>query len=193
MNRSYPQDNGYGGYQPNGHPPASNGHPYAGNAAGLRPTPSQRVPTLSRSLDLDLQSAVNIFLAGIDRADLAANQKSRLRCMLPKLLDPAVDDRYLNGYNYLLQTLGPRLNDEQFNLMLEHVRPDVQRDAASPDSLGTALDMLDRRIFSGIAYLNRQWATQGAALANAHLQLKDWIAEQQANTNSIYYCYGEGQ
>jgi hypothetical protein len=149
----------------------------------------------ARSLSWDLDTAITRLLDAVDGAgELAPNQKSRLKCMLAKLRDPSVDDRYLNGYSYLLGTLGPRLNDEQFNVMMSHVRTDLLNEAAWTDpQIGTSLDLLDRRIFFGISYLNRQNYTQGAALAAAHLQLKDWIVGQQSNRNSIYYCYGEGQ
>ena len=150
------------------------------------------------ALDWDLSTAIAHILPVIERApELVGEQRPRLRRLMTQLRDNAsADDRYLNGYDSLLTTLGPRLNQEQFNIMIGNsVRADLLRQShwTTDADVVSSLDLLDRRILQGIAYLNRRWATDGAALAAALLQLKDWIAGQQHNRNSIYWNYGEGQ
>jgi hypothetical protein len=35
--------------------------------------------------------------------------------------------------------------------------------------------------------------TQGGALPEAILQIKDWVVARQSDQNSVYWCYGQGQ
>jgi hypothetical protein len=153
-----------------------------------------RAPLLVRAFDMDINAACDVCAAAIPGFGFPINQVNRLSCLLPKIRNASVDDRYVNGYDYLLRTLGPRLTDEQFNAFLNqnHVRADVIYAAQNPD-IRTNMDLLDSRIMQGISWLNQQMYTQGGTLADAILQIKDWVVARQSDQNSVYWCYGQGQ
>lgn len=154
-----------------------------------------RAPIItSRGLATDLGAAIDACMPVITSSGFPTNQINRLTCLMQKIRDPNVDDRYVNGYDYLLSTLGPRLDDEQFRVFMDqnHVRTDVIR-AAEGTNIRTDMELLDQRIMQGIAWLNQQMYTQGGVLAAAILQIKDWVAARQQDQNSVYWCYGAGQ
>jgi len=159
------------------------------------PSASDRAPiiTLAQGLEMDLAAAIGVCTPVIASSGFPARQVNRLNCLMQKIRDTSVDDRYVNGFDYLLRTLGPRLNDEQFNAFMNqnHVRADVIQ-AAQSDTR-TNLDLLDQRFMKGIWWLNLQYATQGAAISEAVLQIKDWVAARQQDQMSVYWCYGAGQ
>ncbi|MEO8554605.1 MAG: hypothetical protein ABI678_31730, partial [Kofleriaceae bacterium] len=119
---------------------------------------------------------------------------NRLKCLMDKIATASVDDRYINGFDWILTTLGPRLTDDQLAQYLDsnHVRKDVI-DAAQSSDIKTNVDLLDQRFMRGIGWLNQQMYTQGGALPEAVLQIKDWVSARQQDQNSVYWCYGAGQ
>jgi hypothetical protein len=153
-----------------------------------------RAPMLARAFDLDINAACDTCAAALPGFGFPANQVTRLSCLLQKVRNASVDDRYVNGYDYLLRTLGPRLTDDQFTAFMNqnHVRADVIYAAQNPD-IKTNMDLLDSRIMHGISWLNMQMYTQGGALPEAILQIKDWVVARQSDQNSVYWCYGQGQ
>jgi N-acetylmuramoyl-L-alanine amidase len=155
---------------------------------------ASRAPIVTHALTMEINAACDVCLPVVNAAGFPANQTNRLRCLLQWVRNTSVDDRYVNGYDYLLRTLGPRLNDEQLRVYLDsnHVRADIISAAERSDPR-TDMDLLDKRIMQGIAWLNMQMHTQGAALPEAVLQIKDWVVERQRDRNSVYWCYGEGQ
>jgi hypothetical protein len=175
-----------------------------GAVEGPRSDSSQAVPILSqsmaapmpRALDLDINSACDICAAALPSLGFPAREVERLSCLLSKVRDTAVDDRYVNGFDYLLRSLTNRLNDEQMRAFLDqyHVRTDIiQAAGQTGEYQKTCLDLLDQRFLQGINFLYRMMQTQGAAINPGHLQVKDWVVARQHDQNSVYWCYGDGQ
>lgn len=155
-----------------------------------------RAPSLhSRGLAVELEAAIQACTPVINGSGFPQRQINRLNCLMQKIRDPNVDDRYINGFDSLLRTLGPRLTEEQFNTVVGqmHVRQDVIDAATRGDDIRTDMDLLDQRIMRGIGYLHMMRETQGGVLAEALLQLNDWVAARQHDQNSVYYCYGDDQ
>ena len=168
---------------------------FLGAPTGHAEALGDRAPLLkSHGLDMDLAAAIAICQPAITSSGFPERQINRLTCLMQKIRDPNVDDRYINGFDYLLRTLGPRLNDEQLRVYLDqmHVRRDVI-DAAQMSDVRGNMDLLDQRFMRGIWWLNMMMETQGAALPAAVLQLKDWASARQHDPNSVYYCYGLDQ
>ncbi|MFT3696803.1 MAG: N-acetylmuramoyl-L-alanine amidase [Kofleriaceae bacterium] len=162
---------------------------YEGRAHG------NRIPMLqARGLDLDLNASIDACVAALASSGFPQNQINRLTCVLQKIRDAGVDDRYVNGFDSLLPTLGPRLDDAQWNAFINQnkVRDDIIY-AASHDDIRGNLDLLDQRIMRGISWLNERMYIEGGAMAAALLQIKDWVAARQQDQNSVYWCYGAGQ
>jgi len=171
---------------------------FLGASQGYAQGVSHQAPMLhhSRGLDMSLADAIAACTPVINNSGFPERQVNRLNCLMRTVPNMSVDDRYVNGYDYLLRTLGPRLTDDQFNAVIGqmHVRQDII-DAASrtdPD-IRTDMDLLDKRILHGIGWLHMMRETQGAALAEALLQLNDWVAARQHDQNSVYFCYGDDQ
>lgn len=56
-----------------------------------------------------------------------------------------------------------------------------------------SLEALDDPINGGIGFLHKHWVLHGGAADRGKIQMKDWIAVQQRNETSIYWCYGLDQ
>lgn len=163
------------------------------------------VPAASPARAVPLQESIARSLSVLSGdSSLSSNPRSRLQCMLGMLRGSgSADDRYLNGHNYLVKQQEARMNDEQFNLIVDRVRRDLQRDVAfggerSDAEIVESLRLLDDRIFQGIAYLNRVAGDGlavggGSSVSPGKIQMKDFIANNQGNRSSVYWCYGEGQ
>jgi hypothetical protein len=154
-----------------------------------------RAPLLAaHGLDMDLGAAIDACTPVINGSGFPTNQVNRLTCLMQKIRTTSVDDRYINGFDWILTTLGPRLTDDQLTQYLDsnHVRKDVI-DAAQSSDIKTNMDLLDQRFMRGISWLNQQMYTQGGALPEAVLQIKDWVVARQQDQNSVYWCYGAGQ
>ena len=194
---------GYDGEVSAGHPQALD-RLGASIARGVRsflgattshPQMGERAPMIaSHGLAMDLASAIAVCQPVINGSGFPVRQVNRLTCLMQKIVNASVDDRYVNGFDYILRTLTTRLNDEQMAAFLNqnHVRQDVI-DAASTSDVKTNMDLLDQRFMRGIGWLNLQMQTQGAALPEAVLQVKDWVVARQQDQNSVYWCYGAGQ
>jgi V8-like Glu-specific endopeptidase len=152
---------------------------------------------LASGLAWDLSSAIAAVLPEVDRSSLSSNQKHRLRDMLTLLRNnPSADDHYLNGLDSELQRIGPRLTQQQFDIMIRNrVTEDLLQEQHwnTPQHIHQSLGLLDERIWHGIQYLARRAATDGAAMSAGLRQLKDWIAERQRDGGSVYSAYGEMQ
>jgi ribosomal protein S15P/S13E len=163
---------------PLGEPPA------ARPGAPVAPPPAR--PTLAE--------AVTRSLRVLAARPLEGEPTKRLRCLLGIIQDPQVDDAYINGYDYFMQRVTTRLSPEQFAALLHRARADLTTHWFGPDKtddvVRTGLRLLDERIFSAIHYMNRLMYTHGSAMAQGKVQIKDWMARQQRNRNSIYSCYG---
>ncbi len=118
----------------------------------------------------------------------------RLKLLLPMVLRPEVDDRYLYYDNLVAAGAYLTLTPEQFNVLLRNVRGNLLSTfgfaSGSDDKIFViALKSVDDMIFLSMAYVRRYMETQGAAAAPAQVQMNDWIGAQQRNPNSIYQCY----
>ncbi len=197
-------ESGYDGEMSAGHPPAIDRlgasiargvRSFLGATTSHAPGLGDRAPVImSHGLDMDLAAAIAACQPVITSSGFPANQVNRLTCLMQKIATASVDDRYVNGFDYLLSTLGPRLTDDQFAAFMNqnHVRQDVLYAAQHSDIRGN-MDLLDQRIMRGISWLNQQMYTQGGALAAAILQIKDWVSARQQDQGSVYWCYGAGQ
>jgi hypothetical protein len=159
------------------------------------PRPPEPVSPPPQSQPVPLPQAVSRSVSIVAARPMPAEQKRRLSCMLAMIQRPGVDDRYLNGFDYLFRSVTRPLSPEQLDLLLNSHR--VKRDLANPlfgpgssdEEVAAELDRLDLRILQGIAFLRRHRETMGAAIDAGKLQLNDWVARQQRNPNSIYSCW----
>ncbi len=148
-----------------------------------------------------LDDVVRRSLAALAEQDrlglpLGPEPTRRLNCLLRRI-GPAVDDRYVNGMSSLVWGAIQPLSATQLGLLTDnHIRMDLLNPEFAPDRTGRqfleALQRLDSRIFSGLAYVRRHLATHGAASNPAKVQLNGWIAGRQRDPNSVYHCYGGG-
>lgn len=157
--------------------------------------PSITVPPPAQQQPVPLPQAVTRSLAVIGTSAMPAEQKRRLNCVLAIIQRPGIDDRYINGFDYVFRTLTGDLSDQQIGLLLNSQR--VRKDLANPlfgpgasdQQLAEALNLLDLRILQGIATLRRIRDTQGATMSVVMRKLNDWVSASQRNPNSIYSCW----
>jgi OmpA family len=159
------------------------------------PEPVPPVPPPPQRQPVPLPQAVSRSVSIVAARPMPAEQKRRLGCMLAMIQRPGVDDRYLNGFDYVFRSVTRPLSPEQLDILLNSHR--VKRDLANPlfgpgssdEQVAAELDRLDLRVLQGIAFLRRHRETMGAAIDAGKLQLNDWVARQQRNPNSIYSCW----
>jgi Putative peptidoglycan binding domain len=170
----------------------SNPRSPAQSPSGPRPAQSPRQSVLLRNV----VARGRTVLQQQQRIGYALHPEAtrRLQCLLRMILEPRTDDRYINGLSFDFQTVNQRLSAAQFAVLISHVRADLSRGDFAPGrsdrQILIGLELLDRRIFYGVAFLNRHVATSGAASEPGKVQMKDWMAARQRDRNSVYSCYG---
>ena len=170
--------------------------PGGGGVPAPRPVPPVPVPPPQPKPTLD--DVIRRCLRVLEASSMPPNQKTRLKCLLTRLLDPRAQDQYINGMSHEVRTVPGNLPMDKIPLLYSRARSEIMRPAFAPpkesdEYVQRALDSLDRQILSGIAFLNAHVETHGAAANRVLRILKDWIADRQRDQNSIYWCYGRGQ
>ena len=115
------------------------------------------------------------------------------RPMARNLCQAGFDDRYLTGQGVLDYT--NRLYPQPYYASAKQwLLPDFAVRAGGPRSdqdIWETLVRIDYDIFQGRHTINRYYYTHGAATPIGIQRLRDWVATQEDNRNSIYWCYGK--
>ena len=115
----------------------------------------------------------------------------RTICLLQKLQTKSVDDRYILrdwARSYHLGKLdGP---PEKHTTRATNDALDATRWAKDFDDFIDLMLTRDNAIFQGLAEVNRGYQISDPG-PSPQRRLRDWVASQQENSNSIYHCYTE--
>ncbi len=121
-------------------------------------------------------------------------QQQRMQCILTRLSQPGVDDRYLTGQGILdfmnLRHLYP--NEPYYARATQWLLPDFvvrSRKKRTDREICNTLVRIDQDIIDGRHLINRYYATHGAATPARIQRLRDWVARKQNDDRSIYSCY----
>jgi len=116
----------------------------------------------------------------------------RTRCLLQKLQLPDVDDRYMpqlyarRYHEARLKGLPEDYADSAMNAALDATR--WAKDFN--DFIDRMVSSVDNPIFQGLREVYKGYQFSGSAPEGSPVRrLRDWVASQQANPNSIYNCY----
>lgn len=123
---------------------------------------------------------------------ITRHQQQRIRCFISRLCQPGFDDRYLTGQGVLdyanrVYSQPYYANAKQWLLPDFVLRSGQQR---SDQDIWQTLIRIDDDIIQGRAKINYFYHTHGAATPIRVQQLRDWVAQQESNNQSIYVCYG---
>jgi len=124
---------------------------------------------------------------------ISTHQQHRIRCFLARLCQPGFDDRYLTAqgvldYNNRLYSQPYYANAKQWLLPAFAIRTGGMR---SDQDIWRTLIKIDDDIIQGRGKINYFYATHGAATPMAVRRLRDWVANQENNSRTIYWCYGQ--
>ena len=125
----------------------------------------------------------------------------RLRCLLVKLRQPGVDDRYANDTQVFLinrdnKLPGPAEWNRVRSTLLE---PGLFSPQIPDDRVIANLESLDEEIAGGIVKMiqiidyasGAEWGLGLLALANAFKEFNAWVMAQLKDQASIYSCYAD--
>jgi hypothetical protein len=149
----------------------------------------RRPDTIERIIDRALQLLPDAARHGVP---LSAHQVSRIRCWLQMLKNPGTDDKFLTAAMMLqYKNANGRMpknysSVKQWLLPEDHVR---RRYVASDQAVLTSVRRIDEEIVDGRSWLNREFATQGAALHHTVKEMNEIIARLERDTRSVYNCY----
>ena len=157
--------------------------------------PDQEEP-ITVSVPPSLKQIVDRALRLLPRAkSLSSEQKKRIKCFLKKLLDPKIDDSYVSiakwesGDVYLWKKRSIKFFKNHY---LSYLRKTIRGFSRGSDRRFVfGLMHLDEQIFLGIYKARRLELPVGggSSVSPGNRQIHDWIARQQRNKKSIYYCY----
>jgi outer membrane protein OmpA-like peptidoglycan-associated protein len=151
-------------------------------------------------LDLDVTvTRANKLLTAPNRLD--PETVKRLQCVLQKVRQPGMDDRYATDMQVFLM-----YRDNHFPTATEWNRalstllhPDLFSPQISDDQVLTNLGKLDEDIGTGIQKMNQiiayasgaEWGLGLMALSNAFKEFNKWVLERLHDQASIYSCYAD--
>jgi len=120
-------------------------------------------------------------------------QRERLKCIISKLQDAKVDDRIISGGQSVLNVANDpnKLQnlDEWNRARLHFMNPTLTDPNSGSDSVLKSLQWLDNMTIEAVQKINQIIDLQGAATPAGVKRLRDWVAAQLKNNNSIYQCY----
>jgi OmpA family len=123
------------------------------------------------------------------RFNLGPVEVDVLSCLLRKVLPDDADDRYVDGnlVRMVWDTGHPR--PQWFSLKGALTVKDAFGPDVSDDDFIRRLKQWNDWIVQGMDVVNQITGTQGGATSRGIEALKQWMADQMKNDNSVYSCY----
>lgn len=156
---------------------------------GVAISVNRHLPTLVLSLD-DVVNRARDLLNQRPRAYVTNN----LFCVLDLITTPNVDDRWI-AWSFLgLGSCVERFTARQFAHLIRHLKEDLTdegsfgRDRTDRQFLDELL-RLEFQIRETIRLIAFVMGTRGGFVSPCRVQVNDWIAERQRDSNSIYSCF----
>jgi outer membrane protein OmpA-like peptidoglycan-associated protein len=125
----------------------------------------------------------------------------RLQCLLLKMRQSGVDDRYVNETQVFLINRDNKLpSPTEWNRVRSTLlHPDLFSPQVPDQQVIANLERLDEEIAGGIVKMNQiidyasgpDWGLGLLALANAFKQFNAWVIERFRDQTSIYSCYAD--
>jgi hypothetical protein len=125
----------------------------------------------------------------------------RLQCLLLKMRQPGVDDRYVNDTQVFLINRDNKMPEptEWNRVRSTLLDPGLFRPEVPDDRVIANLERLDEEIAGGIVKMNQiiayasgpDWGLGLLALATAFKQFNAWVMERFRDEASIYSCYAD--
>lgn len=133
----------------------------------------------------------------LKKQPLPARQTKRLACLLQKVLEPNIIDAYLL-YDYNVRQQVACVSAELAIKFLKNLKVDLARGGVfspevSDSELIKNLATIDYNIVEGIRKIDEHLQVNGKAADCFKRRMNQWIAANQQNQKSIYWCYGGGQ
>ena len=132
---------------------------------------------------------------------LDADQVKRLQCLLQKVRQPGMDDRYASDMQVFLINRDNRMpGPTDWNRVLTRLlHPSLFSPQVTDDQVLINLRELDYDIGGGVAKMNQiieyasgvDWGLGLRALSNAFKQFNKWVIERLHDQASIYSCYAD--
>jgi len=122
---------------------------------------------------------------------ITVHQQNRIRCIVAGVCQPDFDDRYLTGQGVLDYNNG-LYSEPYYARARQWLLPEfaVRAGTLRPDQdLWRTLIRIDDDIIQGRGKINYYYHTHGEATPIRIRRLRDWVARQQDNRRSIYWCY----
>ena len=121
-----------------------------------------------------------------------AYQQRQFRCILQQLTRPGYDDRYLTGQGVLDYMNNVNMTEPYYAKATQWLLPDfaIKSGKTTPDAvIWRTLDRIHYDLSQGRDTITRYYHTHGAATPIRIQRMRDWVAKQQDDPRSIYYCY----
>lgn len=125
----------------------------------------------------------------------------RLKCVLAKIKQPGMDDRFATDTQvFLIKRDNQMPRPEEWSRVLSRLlHPDLFGPQVPEDRLTTNLRLLDEDIAGGIVKMSQiiayasgaEWGLGLLALPKAFKQFNAWIIDRLKDQASIYSCYAE--
>jgi len=132
---------------------------------------------------------------------LDPDQVKRLQCLLEKVRQPGMDDRYASEMQVLLMARDNKMPGptEWKRVLSELLHPSLFSPQVTDDQVLINLRELDYDIGNGVAKMNQmidyasgaEWGLGLMALSNAFKQFNKWVLERLRDPASIYSCYAD--
>jgi flagellar motor protein MotB len=132
---------------------------------------------------------------------LDPEQVQRLRCLLQKVRQPGMDDRYASDMQVFLMYRDNRMpGPTDWNRVLSRLlHPALFSPQVTDDQVLVNLRELDYDIGNGVAKMNQiidyasgaEWGLGLMALSNAIKEFNKWVLERLRDPASIYSCYAD--
>lgn len=128
------------------------------------------------------------------RKDISQSQKNRIKNVLAKLNDPSVDPYVFTTMTSIRTVKNMKESDIVLNDK-ETFMTDLRKiynkwcEEKNIEDLAKSITTLDKQIVTIINKLQEYYLREHM-LSPGQVVIKDWIADQQRNPNSVYSCYG---
>ena len=132
---------------------------------------------------------------------LDPDQVKRLQCLLEKVRQPGMDDRYASETQVFLMSRDNKMPGptEWRRVLSELLHPSLFSPQVTDDQVLINLRELDYDIGNGVAKMNQiidyasgaEWGLGLMALSNAFKQFNRWVLERLRDPASIYSCYAD--
>ncbi|MDF1559861.1 MAG: hypothetical protein P1P83_06605 [Bacteroidales bacterium] len=151
--------------------------------------------TTSWSLTKKCEALDNVGNELDKRKDISQSQKNRIKNVLVKLNDPSVDPYVFTGSDNINSVTTVKQaeiiinNKEQY---MTDLRQQLNKDCEQSKSIEELTNWViynDNRVVQIVNRFNQQYLSEHI-LSDGRVKIKDWIADQQRNPNSVYSCYG---